>query len=110
MGSSGTSSGAESGSGTATKHENKFAGASANDAFADVAHAGFEIGSEGRFGYSRKYAAGWERIFGNKTKVTTTPDVAVSTVDDSGPTGLAKAVAQDTILPNNFKDQLTKLN
>merc|ERR1712224_319365 len=99
----------ESKTSEAGKPDKKFTGASANDAFASVAHAGFEVGSEGRFGYSRKYADGWDRVFGKKDPVK--PVAVKEPVKPSSAGGLLPdLLAKDTYLPADLKTHLAKLN
>mmetsp|Transcript_54201 Transcript_54201/g.115698 ORF Transcript_54201/g.115698 Transcript_54201/m.115698 type:complete len:152 (-) Transcript_54201:229-684(-) len=88
-----------------------FAGASASDAFASVAHAGFEVGSEGRFGYSRKYAASWDRIFGQKKNtVSTTAQAKVEAPPQEKLSKFAEALKNDIVLPAGLKQQISALN
>mmetsp|Transcript_40410 Transcript_40410/g.73083 ORF Transcript_40410/g.73083 Transcript_40410/m.73083 type:complete len:163 (-) Transcript_40410:83-571(-) len=88
--------------------EAKFTGASANDAYAGVAHAGFEAGSEGRFGYSPKYAAAWERVFGKKEKVAAAEPSTHSSQDTAA--GFARALEREALLPGELKASLLKLD
>eukprot|EP00927_Polykrikos_kofoidii_P058490 TRINITY_DN53036_c0_g1_i1.p1 TRINITY_DN53036_c0_g1~~TRINITY_DN53036_c0_g1_i1.p1 ORF type:complete len:172 (+),score=38.48 TRINITY_DN53036_c0_g1_i1:102-617(+) len=98
----------------AEKPSGKFTGASATDAFASVAHAGFEVGSEGRFGYSPKYAASWDRIFGNKKKQeqenAAAAAAAAKTPAPAASEGLGAALAADSVLPKELKSAISSLN
>mmetsp|Transcript_73289 Transcript_73289/g.214895 ORF Transcript_73289/g.214895 Transcript_73289/m.214895 type:complete len:192 (-) Transcript_73289:152-727(-) len=105
----------ESTSSTTSSSKPAFTGASASDSYAGVAHAGFEVGSEGRFGYSRKYAAGWDRIFGKKREAATAADgpAMSGSIAGGGATtspGLAAALAKDTVLAEDLKAAVGKLS
>mmetsp|Transcript_2093 Transcript_2093/g.3211 ORF Transcript_2093/g.3211 Transcript_2093/m.3211 type:complete len:188 (+) Transcript_2093:34-597(+) len=105
----------DSTSSTTSSSKPEFTGASASDAYAGVAHAGFEVGSEGRFGYSRKYAASWDRIFGKKQEAATAaegPAMSASIAGGGATTspGLAAALSKDTVLSEDLKAAVGKLS
>eukprot|EP00930_Biecheleria_cincta_P087347 TRINITY_DN76593_c0_g1_i1.p1 TRINITY_DN76593_c0_g1~~TRINITY_DN76593_c0_g1_i1.p1 ORF type:complete len:201 (-),score=38.49 TRINITY_DN76593_c0_g1_i1:226-828(-) len=108
-----TESGASEGS-----DKRRFEGVSATDEFADIAHAGFEVGSAGRFGYSRKASASLERIFGKKKQesglAATAHAVAPESTSATSPKGessrFSAAIAADSVLPWDLKRSLNKLS